>query len=68
LVLNRPGKRATIGLTAILMFLPNAFWKSEPPRHLRIRVEVRAAEMTDNAGPRPIVTNRTDEKRTPGQR
>ncbi len=49
--MNRPSKRATIGLTAILLFLPNAFWKGEPPRQLRIRVEVRAAEVAQTAQP-----------------
>lgn len=49
--MNRPGKRTTVGLTAILLFLPNAFWKSEPPRQLRIRFEVRAAEGTPTAPP-----------------
>ena len=51
--MNRPSKRATVGLTAILLFLPNAFWKGEPPRQLRIRVEVRAAEVAPAAQPTP---------------
>jgi hypothetical protein len=63
--LNRPGKRATVGLTAILMFLPNAFWKSEPPRHLQTRVEVRAAEMPDESGTPHHSVDRTAEDRFP---
>lgn len=43
--------RATIGLTAILMVLPNAFWKGESSNRRQIRVEVRAAETTKPAAP-----------------